>query len=161
MWSMDNTEIERKFLIKSLPENLSSYEHYEIMQAYICTSPTLRLRRQGDSFIFTFKGKGDIKRTEFEYRLSEEEFNRLWEKVETNKIIKTRYVIPIKNGLKAELDIYHDFLDGFMNVEVEFNSFEQANRFVPPDWFGEDISKKKEYNNRFLAINGIPDNFRK
>ncbi len=38
-------EIERKFLIKELPENLSSYKCLVIEQAYLCTEPVIRIRR--------------------------------------------------------------------------------------------------------------------
>ena len=48
-------EIERKYLVAKLPDNLEQYEHLEIEQAYLCTSPTLRIRRMGDSYILTVK----------------------------------------------------------------------------------------------------------
>ena len=37
-------EIERKFLVPALPENLSSYPCHLIEQAYLCTSPVVRGR---------------------------------------------------------------------------------------------------------------------
>ena len=42
-------EIERKYLVAKLPDNLEQFSHIEIEQAYLCTSPTLRIRRMGDS----------------------------------------------------------------------------------------------------------------
>lgn len=39
-------EIERKFLVPALPENLSSYPCHLIEQAYLCTSPVVRIRRR-------------------------------------------------------------------------------------------------------------------
>lgn len=156
MPSENNTEIERKFLVSFLPECLDCFCKHEIKQAYISTSPTLRLRQQDDSYIFTFKGRGEIKKTEFEYSLTKEEFDKLWEKVETKKIEKTRYLIPLENNLTAELDIYHGELKGFMNVEVEFDSLEKAEKFKVPKWFGKDVSTDKRYSNAQLSINGIP-----
>ena len=50
-------EIERKYLVRELPDNLDSYPHTEIEQGYLCTSPTLRIRRMGDAFILTVKEK--------------------------------------------------------------------------------------------------------
>ena len=41
-------EIERKYLIKQLPENLTSFEHHLIEQGYLCTEPVVRIRRQDD-----------------------------------------------------------------------------------------------------------------
>jgi CYTH domain-containing protein len=46
-------EIERKYLVTQLPDNLDQFRHLEIEQAYLCTSPTLRIRRMGDSHILT------------------------------------------------------------------------------------------------------------
>lgn len=55
-------EIERKFLVPALPENLSSYPCHLIEQAYLCTSPVVRIRRQDDDFILTYKGSGMMAR---------------------------------------------------------------------------------------------------
>lgn len=156
MSAKNNIEIEKKFLVKELPANLEKYKSHKIKQAYISTFPTLRLRQKDDEYIFTFKGKGEIKKVEFEYPLSEEEFNNLWQKVETKKIEKTRYLIPLDNNLTAELDIYYGELSGFMNVEVEFDSLKQAEEFVAPSWFGDDISNERGYSNAEMSKNGIP-----
>ena len=58
-------EIERKFLVPALPENLSSYPCHLIEQAYLCTSPVVRIRRQDDDFILTYKGSGMMAREEY------------------------------------------------------------------------------------------------
>ena len=48
-------EIERKYLVKSLPDDLDAYPHVDIEQGYLCTSPTLRIRRAGDAYWLTVK----------------------------------------------------------------------------------------------------------
>lgn len=149
-------EIEKKYLVKFLPENLDIYNKHEIKQAYISTDPVMRLRQKDDKYIFTFKGIGTLIREEFEYLLTQQQFDKLLEKVETKKIIKTRYVIALKNNFTAELDIYKGDLEGFMNVEVEFKTIEQANNFSPPDWFGEEITENIKYSNSYMSIYGIP-----
>lgn len=154
--SNENYEIERKFLVKELPSNLNDYKKLKICQGYICTEPTMRLRQQDDEYIFTFKSAGRIKRIEFEYELSLGQFENLWKKVETSMIIKNRYLIPLKNELIAELDIYEENLKGFANVEVEFSTIEDANLFIPPEWFGEEVTFDKRYSNSQLSIFGIP-----
>lgn len=160
MSSNNNLEIERKFLVAKIPENLEKYQFHKIKQAYISTLPTLRIRQSDNDYIFTFKGRGDVKRVEFEYNLSKEEFDNLWKKTETKKIDKTRYLIPLENDLIAELDIYEGELKGFMNVEVEFKNLEDAEKFKAPDWFGKDISYDKEYSNSWIAANGIPQSYK-
>lgn len=151
-----NYEIERKFLIKNLPENLENFTHYEIKQGYISTDPTIRLRQQDDNYILTVKSAGLMKKEEYELDLTKDQFNRLWKKTEGNTIEKTRYVIPLNNGLKAELDVYKGFLSGFMNVEVEFPSTKEAILFDIPNWFGQEVTQDPRYSNSSLANFGKP-----
>lgn len=50
-------EIERKFLIKELPGDADNYPCHKIEQAYLNTNPVVRIRRQDDTYILTYKGK--------------------------------------------------------------------------------------------------------
>ncbi|MDF2590492.1 MAG: adenylate cyclase, partial [Anaerocolumna sp.] len=50
-------EIERKFTIKRLPENLEQYEKKEIEQGYLCTKPTVRIRKSNENYILTYKSR--------------------------------------------------------------------------------------------------------
>lgn len=153
-------EIERKFLINTLPEamDLSGYACYEIEQAYISRNPTIRIRKLNETHIFTFKqaatGADGLERFEFERELSRAEYENLLSKTEGYIIKKKRYIIPLENGLKAELDIYEDQLEGFMNVEVEFGSVEGAKAFEAPEWFGEEVTHDRRYSNAALSIYG-------
>ena len=63
-------EIERKFLIKELPENLSSYQFLTLEQAYLCTDPVVRIRRQDQEYYLTYKGKGLMAREEYNLPLN-------------------------------------------------------------------------------------------
>ena len=149
-------EIERKYLVRELPEGLDSYPHVEIEQAYLCTLPTLRIRRMGDRYILTVKqhlrvpGTTAIHNREEEFPLAPESYTLLRTKCEGNPVAKTRYKIPL-DGLMAELDIFHGRHQGLLLVEVEFPSTEAANAFVPPAWFGEDVSTDPRYRNAYLA----------
>ena len=153
--SEKNIEIERKFLVKDIPFKLSSFKSCNIKQGYIFTNPVMRLRQKDESYFFTFKGIGQVKRVEFEFPLSYEQFSALWEKIDGNEIIKRRYFIPLDNNYTAELDIYEGNLLGFRNVEVEFNTEDEAMEFKPPEWFGEDISFKPEYANANISFFGL------
>ena len=150
-------EIERKYLVASLPEGLSECPHVEIEQGYLCTSPTVRVRRMGDVFWLTVKervvtGSSAIHNREEEFRLSEQKYLRLREKCDGQLVSKTRYRVPLTDcGLVAELDIFHGPHEGLRLVEVEFPSTEAADRFTPPAWFGDDVSTDPRYRNSFLA----------
>lgn len=149
-------EIERKYLVRELPEDLDSYPHTDIEQGYLCTSPTLRIRRMGDAFILTVKERRHTATTaivnrEEEFSLTRDSYERLRAKCDGHIVSKTRYRIPLPGGFTAELDIFHDSHQGLRLVEVEFPSVEAADTFVPPSWFGEDVSSDPRYRNSFLA----------
>lgn len=158
-------EIERKYLVRSLPSDLECYPHLEIEQGYLCTSPTLRVRRMGDAFILTVKEKqhsadtSAIVNREEEFALTKDKYMMLRAKCEGNLVCKTRYRIDLRrseaDGLYttqvAELDLFHGVHEGLRLVEVEFPSSEAANAFVPPVWFGEDVSSDPRYRNSYLS----------
>lgn len=150
-------EIERKFLVKELPDNLEHYKKLDIKQGYISTNPTIRLRQQNDEYILTIKSAGLMKKEEYEINLTKEQFENLWNKIEGNVIEKSRYKIPLNNNLTAELDIYDGFLKGFMNIEVEFSSTKEAILFDPPSWFGQEVTQNKKFSNASLSKFGIPE----
>lgn len=151
-------EIERKFLVKQLPENLESYSHSRLTQSYISRSPVIRLRKiekeEQVSYILTVKSGGLSVRQEFELPLQEADYERLFQKVEGRVLQKVRYLIPLEDGYTAELDRFEGELEGLLLVEVEFPSVEAMNAFVAPDWFGEDVSGSAKYHNSVLSNGG-------
>lgn len=149
-------EIERKFLTKQLPFDITAYPCLDISQAYLSFSPTIRVRQSNEDYILTVKGKGHLAREEFELPLSQEEYERLLGKTEGTPVVKKRYLVPLADGLTAEVDLYEGELAGLMTTEVEFPSLAAAEAFLPPDWFGRDISEEKAYKNTSLSLYGMP-----
>lgn len=144
-------EIERKYLIQKLPENLEQYPHKNLEQAYLCTDPVVRVRREGEKYVLTYKSRGLMVREEYNLPLSRDAYEHLLEKADGIVITKTRYVIPEKNGLNIELDIFHGKHDGLILAEVEFPTEEMANNYCPPEWFGEDVTLSTKYHNSSLS----------
>lgn len=144
-------EIERKFLIKKLPDNLTSYKARKIEQAYLCTDPVVRVRRDNDDYYLTYKSKGMIVREEYNLPLTKEAYGHLLAKTDGNIITKTRYEIPEKDNLTIELDVFEGKFDGLLLAEVEFASEEEALGYIPPEWFGEDVSNSTKYHNSTLS----------
>lgn len=144
-------EIERKFLIKKLPDNLTSYKARKIEQAYLCTDPVVRVRRDNDDYYLTYKSKGMIVREEYNLPLTKEAYGHLLAKADGNIITKTRYEIPEKDNLTIELDVFEGKFDGLLLAEVEFASEEEALGYIPPEWFGEDVSNSTKYHNSTLS----------
>ena len=149
-------EIERKFLTKNIPFDITAYPYKQISQAYISFSPTIRIRRSDDAYILTVKGKGHLAREEFELPLTKEAYDRLFEKTEGTPVVKKRYLVPVEGGYTAEVDFYEGELEGLMTTEVEFPSMEAAESFAAPDWFGKDVSEEKAYKNTSLSLYGMP-----
>ena len=150
-------EIERKFLIKNMPK-LDEYESKKLMQGYLNTHPTVRIRREDDYYYMTYKSSStdNISREEYNLPLTKEAFEHMLPKCDGNVISKTRYLIPLgKNAegseLTAELDVFDAPFEGLVFAEVEFPTIEEANEFVIPEWLGEDVSDKKEYYNSYLS----------
>ena len=144
-------EIERKFLVKELPENLDGYEQKRISQGYMCTNPVVRIRRSNDEYFLTYKGRGKMVREEHEFPLNAEAFEHMLPKIDGILIDKVRYLIPLADGHIAELDIFQGVLAPLRLVEVEFASVEEAEQFVAPEWFGDDVTNSKEYHNSNLS----------
>ncbi len=144
-------EIERKFLITELPENLTQYNCRRIEQGYLCTAPVVRIRRQDEEYYLTYKSKGMMVREEYNLPLTAEAYAHLREKTDGNLISKQRYLIPLNETLTAELDIFDAPFAPLMLAEVEFSSEEEANSFIPPAWFGEDVTFSGKYHNSYLS----------
>lgn len=145
-------EIERKFLLKELPNNYQSYSSHNIEQFYISLSnPEFRVRKEDDTFYMTKKGEGDLSRSEEETKINYSEYQELSNKKISRIIYKKRYLIPLNNDLVAELNIYEKDLMGLYLIEVEFPSVEDANNFIKPDWFSLEVTNDKRFRNQYLA----------
>ncbi len=155
-------EIERKYLVASLPPDLESYPFHQIEQAYLCTDPVLRVRRQDDDYYLTYKSKGLMAREEYNLPLTGEAYAHLLPKADGRRIVKKRYVIPLSgadgkkgtapgDGLTVELDVFEGSLAPLILAEVEFPTVEAADAFSPPPWFGEDVTYDGRYQNSALS----------
>ncbi len=144
-------EIERKFLINVLPEKLDSYPFHQIEQAYLCTAPVVRIRKQDENYILTYKGSGMMMREEYNLPLTREAYEHLLPKADGNILTKKRYVIPLYAGLNIELDCFEGKFAGLWMAEVEFPDEETAKRFTPPDWFGREVTYDPAYHNSNMS----------
>ena len=146
-------EIERKFLIKQIPEGCTSFPCRQIEQAYLNTDPVVRVRRDNDDYYLTYKGKGLLSREEYNLPLNKEAYEHLLAKADGIILTKKRYMIPVPGNdhLTIELDVFEGHYDGLILAEVEFASEEEAKAFNPPAWFGEDVTFSGEYHNSRLS----------
>lgn len=145
-------EIERKYLLDQLPENLTSYPCKKIEQGYLSTEPVVRIRRSDDEYYLTYKSKGLMVREEYNLPLTKESYLHLREKADGVLISKTRYLLPLTGtDLTIELDVFDAPYEGLYLAEVEFPDEASANAFVPPVWFGKDVTYSSDYHNSTLS----------
>jgi len=149
----NNREIERKFLLRQPPDQLRRSRHYVIEQGYLATEPAgrqVRLRKKGKTASLTFKVGRGAHREEREIKLSPKQFSELWPGTAGRRLRKVRYEIPWKN-LLIEIDVYRGRHAGLVVAEVEFPDHLTCRRFVPPSWFGREVTGEKRYSNVRLA----------
>jgi adenylate cyclase len=155
-------EIEKKFLLKKFPKELMGkgkdlklISIQKIDQTYIGISKDdeIRVRRLYDlkekkeSFTYTFK------RDQGEFRLEEESeiTKALYKSITGNpKLLplhKKRTTLKMGNVL-IEIDEYKEF--DLIVAEVEFESLDDMHDFIPPKWFGKEITREKKYSNKTM-----------
>ena len=150
-------EIERKFLIEKRPPDLDHYPCAAIAQGYLSFSEDgieVRLRREDDRYFQTVKQGGALVRMELEIELTQAQFEALWPATEGKRLRKDRYRLPFGDRV-IEIDVYRGTLEGLITADVEFTSIEQSQTFIPPDWFGPEITGHPKYRNWHLAQYGL------
>ena len=150
-------EIERKFLPTRLPDGATAGERVE--QGYLAVAPDgteVRIRRRAGRSTLTVKSGPAQVRVEEELEIDDRRFEALWALTEGRRIAKTRHLVPLDDGLTAEVDVYEGTLDGLLTAEVEFPDEAAAHAFAAPQWMGEDVTGDKRYANQRLATDGKP-----
>lgn len=151
-------EIERKFCVQEMP-NLTAHSGVAIAQGYLAVDVAgteIRVRREGGHYYQTVKTGMGIKRIEVEMALTRVQFDILWPLTAGRRVKKVRYEL-IEGKWTIELDVYRGRLKGLVVAEVEFESVVESARFVPPPWFGREVTDDARYKNANLAQRGLPD----
>ena len=155
--SPSGVEIERKFLVDRMPDGLGEGEPIE--QGYLVIGEDgveVRIRRRGDTTVLTVKSGPGMMRTEEELAIDERRFASLWPLTDGRRVTKTRHVVPLGDGLEAEVDVYADAHEGLLTAEIEFPSVEASEAFTPPEWLGREVTDDRRYANQALALHGRP-----
>lgn len=153
-------EIERKWMIDKIPDEIISriskgeFSHSPIVQGYLCTDPVVRVRKDGDEYWLTYKGRGKVMRAEHNFPLNEAAYLKLLSKCDGFILQKERYRIPDTNdpSLWIELDVFRGDYEGLVYAEVEFATKERAEAYCPPIWFGRELTYEKGWSNASLSL---------
>lgn len=137
-----HVEIERKYLLRDLPERVRGAESTELEQGYLPGGVVReRLRRavgpRGARFTRTVKLGTGIVRAEFEEELPEPEFARLWPLTAGARLRKRRFRVP-DGALVWEID---EFLDReLVLAEIELPTADSE--VVVPEWLAASIVRE-------------------
>ena len=147
---MNNTEIERKFLVRSDAFMAQATTHYEIMQGYLCKEPgkTIRVRICDTRAFLTIKSsrlREGLAKFEWEREIDLADARELMQICLPGAISKTRYIIPTNNDRKWEVDVFHGRLDGLVLAELELG--DEHETFDRPEWLGEEVTGQPQYYN--------------
>ncbi len=132
-------EIERKFFIQAIPD-LSGIAVLHSERFFLKTENGFEERISKIDGKFYYDKKIIISPVEREREkkiITEEEFNEL--KIRAyGSTIRDTYLLSKKP--KITLQIYHGQFEGLIRAEVEFDSLQEANDFVPVYWMGKEIT---------------------
>src|SRR3989338_4148735 len=150
-----NSEIERKFLVKDLPDlSRKKSIHYE--RYFLKVSPDYEERIQRKGSVYELEKKFNLsklsRKTE-KLEISKEQFDKL-KKGASKSIIRESYTIS-KNP-SVTVKIYHGDYKGLIRAEVEFKSVKEARIFKPLKWFGKEITNTSlGKDSKLININKI------
>jgi CYTH domain-containing protein len=151
---MNNTEIERKFLVNSDAFIAQATEHHEIMQGYLCKEPgkTIRVRIRDERAFLTIKSsrlREGLAKFEWEREIDLADAKELMLICLPGAISKTRYIIPAPPYEDAprcwEVDVFHGRLAGRVLAEIELGNENEP--FLRPAWLGEEVTGQPQYYN--------------
>lgn len=143
-------EIERKWLIDKVPEELPLLSIGTVEQLYFSGEADVRIRRMetDDSTMcyLDIKGDGGLKRTEIKKEISIDEYNRIKEIIGKRPIEKIyyRYDVGLKHVL--EVSVVDNGTEGsFIYAEIEFDSADEAETYVLPISNAVDVTHDPNY----------------
>ncbi len=154
MSSINNIEIERKFLVKDDSYKRLATDRIPIRQGYLCLNPncSVRVRRWGEQAFLTIKSKAQangFSRYEFEKEISVSEADELFRIALPGMVSKVRWLVPLAEGLTCEVDEFEGENAGLVMAEVELASESQT--FEHPSFLGEEVTFDKRYYNSYLS----------
>lgn len=176
-------EVERKWVLPGFTgfSQIRNAITQEIEQRYIDTqNGGFRIRNASGNYTATKKSDGDVARAEAETSITEWLYDEL-AAISVCGLRKTRWTFTSPDGVKLELDCYHDNLKGLVTIEAEWlvelttdDTLDESSllswlqdvrpeifNFELPEWLGvaRDVSYYHGFKNSSLARHGLPDLF--
>lgn len=135
-------EIERKFLIRSLPVDLehATFTSYERFYLYADESVEMRIQKKDGQYELERKVASSHLwiRDSYKIEITEMEFLNLQKSVIGNQILYKKY--RAMSSPNVSIKKYAGNVEGFMLAEIGFLTLEEAEQFQPFDWLDREIS---------------------
>lgn len=153
-----SVERERKFLIDAVPDDLDLSDCVALRQGYLIADEhaSVRVRDSAhEGCTLTVKAGSGAERMELEWTIDHAQFETAWAHTDGRRVAKTRHRIAFGPHV-IELDVFAGDLVGLVVAEVEFDSLDALDAFVPPSWFRRELTDDGRYTNAALALHGRP-----
>lgn len=150
--------IRRKFLLLSSPPRISLTKAVEIDQGYVVheRGQELRVRREGSRYYLSGRDRSKRAVTGQEIRITKGQFEKLWPFTEGQRISRTRRVMKL-GRLRMKIDSFTGEHAPLRLAEVFFPDAVASKSFRKPDFLGEEVTRREEYQTAEMAIHGIPE----
>ena len=151
-------EIERTWIVKEmLPKeelNIEPGRLHSVVQDYIMLDGQGELRTRKVTYIVSNKVEYDMAikigngmvRTEVIKQLTSEEWKSLHQ---VAKASLQQTLIPCYSFV---IHVYKGKLKGLALVEVEFPNIQKSKKFIPPYWFGKEVTTDIRFRGKSLAF---------
>lgn len=150
--------IRRKFLLKALPKKTGRGRGIEIEQGYVVRErgQELRIRREGRRYYLSARDRRGRSVTGQEIRITKGHFQKLWPFTMGQRISRVRHVTKL-GRFRMKIDEFTGEHSPLRLVEVFFPDAAASRAFKKPDFLGEEVTRRDEYQTAEMAIHGVPE----
>jgi CYTH domain-containing protein len=156
---MKNTgPIRRKFLVTMLPEQMRKSRGVEIEQGYVVKErgQELRVRREANRYYLSARDRSRRQVTGQEIRITKGQFEKLWPFTLGQRITRVRHLMRV-GRLRMKIDEFTGEHAPLRLAEVFLPDSAASRSFKKPDFLGEEVTRRDEYQTAEMAIHGAPE----
>ena len=150
--------IRRKFLLASVPSQLALAPGAEIEQGYVVweRGQELRIRREGSRYLLSTRTRSGRDVSGQEIRITKGQFEKLWPFTMGQRIIRIRHVMKL-GRFRMKIDEFIGEHSPLRLAEVFFPDVASSRAFKKPDFLGEEVTQRDEYQTAEMAVHGVPE----
>lgn len=156
---MKNTgPIRRKFLVTMLPGQMRKSRGVEIEQGYVVKErgQELRVRREANRYYLSARDRSRRLVTGQEIRITKGQFEKLWPFTLGQRITRVRHLMRV-GRLRMKIDEFTGEHAPLRLAEVFLPDSAASRSFKKPDFLGEEVTRRDEYQTAEMAIHGAPE----